>query len=153
MSSTLDLLNITPTLSQFLGLPYYTKITQQFALDFIWNYIYQRKLFIDFRTLILDSSLKSLFFPAFLNETYPCISLEHRYIIVYDRLCIHFTEQYIQQDVNFRLELIKKNLAAYTIQRFFVKYCQNLHDTLWKPPESKMMKRTWELLQNDNSDK
>lgn len=111
---------ISPTLAEFLRVPYFTKMNEEDIVLHVWRYINERKLFIDFRTLMLDKELTKIFHPRFFygeSET----NLEHTFAMIYIAK-MHLDPNFIERDVRDRLDRIAKNIAARKILAFFRKH-------------------------------
>jgi hypothetical protein len=135
-------MNISPTLAEFFNLPYNTKMTEESIIISLWHYITQNNLLIDNRLIILDAMLKPVIHPFFLWKGNTDSDLEQSIVMMFIAK-MHTDPEFVQQDVDFRLDRIKRNIASRKITRFFRRYCGNLHEKLWEPPTGHMVTKSW----------
>jgi len=107
MDQTCD---ISPTLADFLEVPYHTKITEAEAICGIWDYIVHNNLLIDMRTILLDAKLKPLLHPPFYWRHDDSIT-ENSVILLYIAK-MHLDPEFILLDRENRLDRIRRNIAA-----------------------------------------
>jgi len=111
---------ISPTLAEFLKVPFYTKMYEEDIVLMIWEYILKKNLFIDQRMLLLDKNLTPVIHPKFFygeTETH----LEHSFVMIYIAK-MHQDPAFIERDVRDRLDRIARNIAARKILRFYRKH-------------------------------
>ena len=107
---------ISPTLAEFLQVPYYTKMDEEDVVLRIWDYLITKRLFIDHRTIVLDDMIKPVMHPFFYWRDNDC-QTEHTIIMVFI-VKMHMDPEFIERDVEDRLERIRKKIAVRKIVKF-----------------------------------
>ena len=108
--------SISPTLAKFLQVPYYTKMNEEDIVLAIWDYILTNKLFIDNRTLLVDRALQPVFHPPFCYKGY--CEFENLLIMVFIAK-MHTDPDFIEKDVAYHMEHIRRNFAATKLQNWY----------------------------------
>jgi chromatin remodeling complex protein RSC6 len=117
---------ISPTLAEFLHVPYFTKMNEEDIIVAMWHYILDHRLLIDFRKIIVDAALKPVLHPYFYWRDNDC-KTENTIVMVYIAK-MHLDPEFIERDVKERLEKIRKNIAARRIMRFMKMNDQQRYD-------------------------
>ena len=107
---------ISPTLAEFLHVPYWTKMNEEDIILEIWDYMHKRNLFIDSRTILVDKALTPVLHPHFYWQDNECTT-ENTVILIFIAK-MHLDPDFIEKDVNERLTRIKRNMAARKILRY-----------------------------------
>ena len=115
---TFDLLpsEISPTLAEFFNVPFATKMSEEDIVLALWKYIESNNLLIDGRLILLDALLKPVIHPFFIWEGNDC-NTEQSIVMVFIAK-MHLDPDFIREDVLFRLDRIKRNIAARKILYF-----------------------------------
>jgi hypothetical protein len=117
--------SISPTLAEFLHVPYHTKMDEEDIVLAIWSYILGNKLFVDNRMLLVDKELQPVFHPPFYYKGYS--NTEDSLIMVFIAK-MHMDPDFIKRDIEHRMERIRKNYAATKLQ-YWYRRCKSQKDS------------------------
>lgn len=107
---------ISPTLAEFLQVPYWTKMHEEDIVLKIWDYLTRNNLLIDGRQILVTKELSPVLHPHFYWQEEHC-STEQTIIMVFIAK-MHLDPIFIQKDVEEHLENLKKKIACRKIVRF-----------------------------------
>lgn len=112
----LEACEISPTLCEFFNVPFHTRMSEEDVTLKIWSYIQNNRLLIDNRKILLNSALLPVIHP-------PCIKqekcdTENSLVMIYVAK-MHMDPTFIEQDLHYRLDRIRKNILARKIFYFY----------------------------------
>src|SRR6478609_1717239 len=112
---------ISPTLANFLGVPYFTKMNEEEIVISLWHYILDHRLLHDERLLLLDKKLEPVVHPGVYwgdSESFTESSIVMIFVAK-----MHQDSAFIDRDVERRLQKLKEQRAARTIVKFLREHC------------------------------
>ena len=110
---------ISPTLAEFLNVPYFTKLNEQDIVLALWRYIETHRLLIDDRIIALDKRIGSVVHPEVYWGEVSESPLESSIVMV-SIARMHQDPDFIRRDVDRRLKKLREKQAARVISRFLL---------------------------------
>jgi hypothetical protein len=107
---------ISPTLAEFLNVPYFTKMSEEDIIVSIWHYITENRLLLDDRLIMLDQKLNAVIHPEACWENEEC-HMESAIIMIFIAK-MHLDPRFIEKDVQWRLKKLRQKRAARVLLKF-----------------------------------